>query len=455
MSGPHGFEAALFGDDELAAMFSDAAAVRRMLEVETALARAQAALGMIPLEAARGIEAGLAGFDVDMAKLRAGVARDGMPVPALTAQLRAALSDDAAQWLHFGSTSQDIIDTGLILQLKDALLLIEDRLEALIDTLCALARTHSRSVMLARTRSQAALPTTFGLKAACWLAPLVRHRHRLAELRARVLLVQCGGAAGTLAAMEGHGVAVMEGLARELDLACPPLPWHAQRDGLLELAGWLASLTGALGKLGQDCVLLAQSEVGELREGEAGGSSTLPQKANPIRGESLVTLARHATGLLANLHSATIQEHERGGAGWSLEWLNLPPLVITCGAALRQAQSLLGSLEIDTDRMRENLARTNGLVLAEAASFALRRHLPREEAQRAVKAAAREVMESGRHLMDVLAERTTAPVRWDLERDPLRHVGEAEALIERVLSEVERSRASKERGAASIRTKGA
>ena len=194
--------------------------------------------------------------------------------------------------------------------------------------------------MVARTRFQQAIPTTFGLKVAGWLAPLLRHRQRLAELLPRLLVVQLGGAAGNLAALGDRGVEVMEDLARELGLACPPMPWHSQRDGLIELAGWLSLVTGSLGKLGQDVLLLAQNEVGEIREADGGGSSTMPQKSNPIRAEALVTLARSNATLVAGMHQAALHAHERDGAAWQLEWKILPDMVLAAGSALGHATAL-------------------------------------------------------------------------------------------------------------------
>ena len=425
---------ALFADPETAAGFSDAAQVRAMLEVEAALARVQGRLGVIPADAARRIAAAAAELSFDPAALGPGTASAGVPVPALVAALRDGLDCEAAHYLHWGATSQDIVDSGLVLRLRGVLDHLEARLTALIDQLAALAEAHRTSVMAARTRSQQATPTTFGLKAAGWLAPLLRHEERLVELRRRLLVVQFGGAAGTLAALGERGPEVAEALAAELGLAAPVLPWHSQRDTIAELAGWLSLVTGSLGKFGQDLVLLAQSEVGEVRLGPGGGSSTMPQKANPVAAETLVALARLNAGLLASVHQAMIQEQERGGAGWSLEWLTLPQMAVAAGAALRHAGRLADSLEVDGRRMVRNLDAGNGLVLAEAASFALAAHMPRTRAQDLVKAACAEAAASGRHLMDVLAARSDAPLDWQALKDPAGYLGAADAFIDRVLA---------------------
>lgn len=427
----------LLSDEEIAPLFSDAAAIARMQAFEAALARVEGRLGIIPAEAAAAIDGALAKIILSPEALTEGTANAGVPVPALVAALRAEMAPEAGQYLHWGATSQDVTDTALVLALRDALEILERRLEETIEKLALLAEQHRGAVMAARTRSQQALPTTFGLKVANWLAPLQRHRARLRELRPRLLTLQFGGAVGTLSALGARGTEVMEALAAELDLACPDIPWHVQRDGLAEFAGWLSLVTGSLGKMGQDIVLLSQSEVGEVREaapGSArGGSSTMPQKANPVSGEALVTLAGLNANLVPALHQALLQEQERGGAAWQLEWMTLPQMVVGTGAALRHAVFLAENLQVDAARMRANLEASQGLLLAEAATFALAEHLPRPEAQALVKEACKEALASGRHLMDLLAERCEAPVDWERMRDPANYLGVAEELVQRVL----------------------
>ena len=427
----------LFGDPEIAALFDDAASVRAMARVEAALAIAEAELGIVPMRAADRIAAAVEDFSADLDALGTGSEQAGVPVIEFVRQFRAHVGGDAAQWVHWGATSQDIVDTALVLQLRGALALIADRLNAVIAGLARLADAHRGTVMAARTRYQQALPISFGLKCAGWLLPLVRCRERLPEMRNRLLTVQFGGAAGTLAALDTRGVAVMEALAAELDLTCPPLPWHAQRDSVAEFGSWLSLVTGALGKLGQDAVLLAQTEVGEIDEsagGGRGGSSTMPQKANPVTGEALVAAARLNAGLLGTLHQAQIQEHERGGVGWQMEWATLPTMVVTAGAALAKTTALLDRLSVSAGRMRGNLGPENGLILAEAATFALAQHMPRPDAQALVKEAARAVIAGGGHLVDALQARSSAPVDWDRLRDPACYMGSNDALIDRALA---------------------
>ncbi|MEK9661728.1 MAG: 3-carboxy-cis,cis-muconate cycloisomerase [Alphaproteobacteria bacterium] len=428
----------LFSTPEMRALFDDGARVAAMVRVEVALAAAEAKAGVIPVEAADAIATAAAGFEPDLAAIGAGSETAGVPVPALVAQLRSAVGGDAAQWVHWGATSQDIVDTALVLLLRAAVAVMDARLAGLTERLAELARAHRDTAMLARTRLQQAAPTSFGLKLAGWRAPLVDHRARLAELEPRLLQVQFGGAAGTLAPLGDQGIAVLDALAADLDLAAPALPWHTRRDGLAEFAGWLSLVTGSLGKVGLDIGLMSQSEVGELREsGDAarGGSSTLPQKANPVGSEVLVALARHNANALAAMHQVLVAEHERSGMAWSLEWLTLPGMVMAADATLAHAQRIVAELVVDADRMAANIEVSAGLVLAEAASFALAAHLPRVEAQALVKDAAAVAMAEGRHLVDVLAERCDAPVDWAALRDPAGWLGVAGAFIDRALTE--------------------
>ncbi|MCK5620698.1 MAG: 3-carboxy-cis,cis-muconate cycloisomerase, partial [Alphaproteobacteria bacterium] len=237
-----------------------------------------------------------------------------------------------------------------------------------------------------------------------------------------------------LAALGARGVEVMEGMGEELGLAVPAGPWHVRRDNLAEFAGWLSIVTGSLGKMGQDVILLAQSEIAEVRPGAGGGSSTMPQKSNPVACEVMVTAAGLNASLISAMHQATIQEHERGGPGWQLEWLTLPQMAVATGAALNHAIAVIEMLEVDAARMRANLDESNGLILAEAATFALAEHMPRPQAQALVKEACSEVPQSGRTLMEILAGKTDAPLDWDTVADPANYLGSANELIDRILS---------------------
>ena len=419
------------GCAETAALFSDAAEIAAMVRVEAALARVQGRLGLIPLAAGEVIAAALDGVVVDPAALAPATAGSGVPVPALVQALRAIVGGDAAQYLHWGATTQDIVDTGLVLRLDRLCDLLGGRLAAVTAALADQAAAHRDLVMAARTWGQPATPTTFGLRVAGWLVPLIRHRDRLAELRPRLLVVSCGGASGTMAAMGEHGPAAEAALAEALGLGVAAKPWHAERDALAELGGWLSLVTGSLGKMGADLKLMAAA--GTARTGAAGGSSTMPQKANPVGAEALVALARQNAALLGALHGALVHAEERDAGAWAAEWLALPPMAVATGAALRHALELARTLAPDAAAMRAEMAATGGTLLAEAAQFALAAHMPRPEAQALVKAAAAGLA-PGEDLVAALRRRVEAPVDWAALSDPARHIGAAGALIDRVLA---------------------
>lgn len=420
-------------DPETARRFSDAARLRGLARVEEALARACEREGLAPPGAARAVARAAAKVARNPARVGAGAAAAGIAVPAYVALLREAAGTKWAPHVHRGATSQDIDDTAFVLCAADALDSFGERLGRIARRLADLARLHRGTVMAGRTRARQAVPVTFGLRAASWRAPLVRHLERLAELRARLLVVQLGGAGGTLDAFGSRGIRVMERLARELGLGAPPLPWHAQRDGPAELAGWLSMVTGSLGKMGQDLVLLAQTEVDEVRPGPGGRSSSMPQKENPTGPEALVALARMNAALLAAAHQALVHGHERSGAALALEWLALPQMAVCTGAALRHAEALARTMRPDPARMRANLEAAAGTVLAGAARDALAADMPREEADALVRAAAARARRKGTHLLDALAAAGAPEARLAPLRDPLAAAGAAGALVDRAL----------------------
>lgn len=374
----------------------------------------------------------------DIDGLRADIEKSGVPIAALVQQLREAVDGDAATYAHWGATTQDIMDTALVLQARAAFAIIEPALRDLIQALARMANEHRQTLMAARTHSQQALPMPFGLKVANWLAPLLRHRERLAQLKPRLFVLQFGGAAGTLAALGAQGPAVQEALAAELDLGLPLTPWHTQRDNLGELASWLSLLTGSLGKMGQDVILMAQSEVGELRESDdatRGGSSTMPQKRNPIMSELIVAAARHNASLLASMHQALLQEHERGTHGWQVEWLALPQMFALSAMSLNKALFLAHNLVVDAGRMRQNVEASQGVMLAEAAVYVLSPPMPRAEAKRIVRLCVQRAQEQGRHLVDILQEQVKADISWQALHEEA-YFGAAQTFIERVLRAV-------------------
>lgn len=430
----------LLAAGEVAPLFGDEAELAGLVLFEAALALAEGEAGLLdPGEAAairdalvplaggapgafpapeaisgllaragRGEVPGLA----DLASaLAPSVGASGMPVPGLVARLREMVPPAASGRVHFGATSQDAVDTGLVMRLRAALEATCRETARIEARLADLAAAHRETPVLARTRWQGAAPTSLGLKVAGWLDPLLRLGERLDGMRGRVLAVQLGGSVGNRAHMGAAGPAVAEALARRLGLA-PAHPWHAARDRLEELAGWLASLAAACGKIASDVLLMAQGEVGEVRLAATGGSSTLPHKKNPVDAEIAVALARHAAGLPGALHQAAIHAHERDGAAWTAEWLVLPDLAVTAhGTAAVTARTLEG-LSFDTARMAANVAAGGGLAHAESAAFALAAHMPREAAQRRVKAALAEAGAPGFDLLDRLAATTDAPVDW-------------------------------------------
>ncbi|AHK04269.1 MULTISPECIES: 3-carboxy-cis,cis-muconate cycloisomerase [Rhizobium/Agrobacterium group] len=339
----HPFLSGLFGDSEIVELFSARADIDAMIRFETALAQAQAGAGVIEADAADAIVSRLSDFAADTTSLRHGVAKDGVVVPELVRQMRAAVADTAAEKLHFGATSQDVIDTSLMLRLKAAAEIIAARLGRLIDTLGDIAARDGSNPLTGYTRMQAAIAITVGDRVASWIDPLERHLVRIDTFLQHGFAVQFGGAAGTLEKLGDNAGAVRADLAKWLGLSDRP-QWHSQRDGIAELANLLSLVTGTLGKFGQDIALLA--EVGaEIRMSGGGGSSAMPHKQNPVNAETLVTLARFNAVQISALHQSLVHEQERSGAGWMLEWLSLPQMVTATGSSLLIAERLAGQID--------------------------------------------------------------------------------------------------------------
>lgn len=394
---------ALFGDHETEALFSDRAEIEAMLRVEGALARVQGALGLIPAEAASRLDRASRETRIDPAALAVQVGTDGVPVPALLACLRRAVdAPEATQFLHWGATSQDIMDTALALRLRVLLGIWDRRLSDLLGALADLADRHADLPMAARTYGQSAVPTGFGAVVASWGRPLLRHRRRLGDLGGDLLKVSLSGAAGTLSAMGERGPEVRAALAAELGLADPGGSWHAERDGIAAFAAWMAGLLGSLGKMGEDLLLLTQSELGEVRLAGSGGSSTMPQKRNPVGPSVVVALARAGLGAAGVLQGAMLHRQQRDGAAWFTEWLALPPLCLMTGRALSLAMDLTSRLSPEAPAMKRNLEAQAGTIHAEALSFALASRMPRPEAQAALKALSQEALRTGTPLPDLV-----------------------------------------------------
>ncbi len=396
----------LFGDVDTARLFSDSAEIRAMLLVEGALARVQGALGMIPADAAAFIDRASQEVVIDPAALAAETALNGVPVPALLAAFRkAAGATEPMQYLHWGATSQDILDTGLALRLRPMLLQWQARIDGLLSRLGQMSEESATVPMAARTYGQAATPTSFGAVVASWGWPVVGWRDRLSPLRENLLQVSLSGAAGTLSAMGRDGPAVRAALAAELGLSDPGHSWHSDRSGPAQLAAFAAGLAGSLGKLGEDIVLLCQSGIAELTLGDGGVSSTMPQKQNPVGPSALVALARHVIGLGAMVQGAALHRQQRDGAAWFGEWLSLPQMCICTGRMLSLAQEVMASLTPNATAMTQMLNADHGQIHAEALSFALADIMPRPDAQAAVKELCAEAAATGSPLLTLAARR--------------------------------------------------
>jgi 3-carboxy-cis,cis-muconate cycloisomerase len=395
----------LFSDPDTARLFTDTAEVRAMLLVEGALARVQGDLGLIPSDAAAFIHRAAQESQIDPSALAQETGRNGVPVPALLAAFRkSANAPDLMRWLHWGATSQDIMDSALALRLRRVMDLWDARLGLLLAALAALAETHADLPMAARTYGQSATPSTFGAQVAMWGRPLLRHRERLAALRPDVEKVALAGAAGTLSAMGDRGPDVRAALAKALDLHDPGHSWHSERDGIAALAAWTAGVTASLGKMGEDLILLAMSGLSEVRIQGAGGSSTMPQKQNPVGPSVLSALARQVNGLAATLTGAAVHRQARDGAAWFTEWLTVPQLCISTGAALARAVDLAPRIAPDPAAMARVLDADAGTIHAEALTFTLATRMPRPEAEAQVKALIARALETGTDLRALAAQ---------------------------------------------------
>jgi 3-carboxy-cis,cis-muconate cycloisomerase len=345
-----GLLAGLLGDAEISTHFSAEADIAAMVRFEIALARAQATEGVIGAAGADAIERGLDGFEPNMAALHAGVARDGVVIPALVKAMRQAIGMPHGEKVHFGATSQDAIDTSLALRLGDVLAVLDERLRDVVAALRSLEAVQGDVEVMAHTRMQAAIPVTAARKIASWRLPLERHIERLEAVRRDMLVLTFGGAAGTLEKLGDEGAAVRARLADALGLRHIDHPRHSERDGQAALANWLSLVTGSLGKMGQDIALMAQNEVGEVKLAFGGGSSAMPHKQNPVGAEVLVTLARFNATLLAGVHQSLVHENERSGSAWTLEWMLLPQMAVATGAALKNAATLIDGLTFQPHR---------------------------------------------------------------------------------------------------------
>ena len=432
----------MFGTKEMREVFSDRGYLACCLEVEAALARAQASVGMIPAEAARQITGKATIDSLDLDKLRQECEVVGYPILGLVKQLAAACDGDAGGYVHWGATTQDIMDTAVVLQLRQALELVEADLRSCADLLRELALRHRDVPMAGRTHLQHALPVTFGFKAAIWRDPLVRHLQRLEQLRPRVLTGQFGGAAGTLASLGKDGLAVRAALMEELGLREPEITWHVSRDSLAEAVLFTGLVTGSLAKIGTDMMLMMATEFGEAFEPYQhgrGASSTMPQKRNPISSELIVASAKVVRQHCALMLDASVHDFERATGPWHAEWVAIPQSFIATSGALAQTRLMLAGLTIDAGRMESNLNLTGGLIVTEAVMMGLAPAIGRQKAHEVVYDACREVATGSRGLLQVLATDQAVSAHFSEAQlqallDPRNYLGSAGRMVDRAVS---------------------
>jgi 3-carboxy-cis,cis-muconate cycloisomerase len=435
----------LFRSQAVEKVFSNRATLQGMLDFEAALARAEARAGFIPASAAPAIEAKCRAELYDMTALARAAASAGNLAIPLVKQLTLLVAQkekEAARYVHWGATSQDAIDTGRVLQLRQALALITSELDLFAAALGELAHKNRTTLIAARTWMQQALPTTFGLKVAGWLDAIDRHRARLSETQERCLVLQFGGAVGTMAALGARGLDVAANLAKELQLPLPDLPWHSHRDRMVEVATTLGLCCGTLGKLARDISLHTQTEVAEVFEpsaGSRGGSSTMPHKHNPVTCAVVLSAAVRIPPLVSTMLAAMVQEQERGLGGWHAEWETLPDIVRLTAGALHHLTTTVSELEIEPERMRKNLDVTHGLIFAEAVAMALSEKMPRSDAHELVQQASSRARDERRELRSILAQDVVIKANFsepELDRlfTPANYLGVADQFIDRVLA---------------------
>ncbi len=430
------------------AVCDDVAAVQHMLDFEAALARAEAAVGIIPQNAADAIARACKANEFDPEALAEAATQSGNLAIPLVKALTAGVAEadiEAARYVHWGATSQDVIDTATMLSLRAGIDVLLDDVGRAIAGFAKLARQHRNTAGVARTWLQHALPMPFGLKLAEYAAALHRSRLRLRRLRSETLALQFGGAAGTLAALGDKGLQVAERLAQELKLPLPDAPWHTHRDRIAEAASALAILAGSCGKIARDVSLMMQTDVGEAFEPAAegrGGSSTMPHKRNPVAAATALAAAMMAPNLAATIFAAQVQDHERSAGPWHAEWPTLPMLLLITSGALAAIVDIAEGLEVDVGRMRLNLDTTRGLIMAEAVTMALAEKLGKSEAHHLVEAASKKAVAEHKELREVIAADPKVAAELSVEKitklfEPMAYQGVSQALIDRLLASVD------------------
>lgn len=434
----------MFGTAEMRAIFSDEARLQAWIDTEIALAKAQVQLGIIPegvdvaLEKVANIE------NLDIAEMKSDFDRVGFPILPFVKQLNKTCDAETARWIHYGATTQDILDTGMVLQIKKGLVLIELELDAIIVATSKLAEKYKRTVMAGRTFQQLAAPITFGFKAAIWLDEMLRHRERIQQLKERVLVGQCAGAVGTFATMGDKGIAVQKLMMKHLDLKVPAITWHTARDSWAELVGSFAMIAATFAKIANEVAILMRSEVGELSEPfetGRGASTTLPQKRNPISCEPIIAIAPKMRELVGSQLTAMIQEHERGVGQMNIEWMVIPEAFIFMAGSLKHTRFIMENLWVGEKAMRENLTLGGGLLMSESVMMGLASKVGKAKAHHLVYDAAGIAHEKGISLKvalmsepEITKELTEEEI--DLLIDPINYVGCVEEMIEQVLKKV-------------------
>jgi 3-carboxy-cis,cis-muconate cycloisomerase len=432
----------IFSTEAMRRVFSDENRVQKYLDIEAALAKVQARLGIIPREAAEEIVKHCQAAEYDFALLKKQTERIGYPVLPVVQQLVKKCANGVGEWCHWGATTQDITDTATVLQIREALDLVESEIKAISKALAGLAKKYRDTPMAGRSNLQQAVPITFGFKAATLLSGFDRHLQRLKELRPRVLVGEFGGAAGTLASLGKDGLKVQEGLMKELSLGQPAIAWHTMRDAIAETGCFLGLVTGTLGKIATDVKLMMQTEVEEVYEPFAegrGSSSTMPQKRNPISCNYIVACTSMVRQNVAALLDAMVEDHERSTGPWEIEWISVPEIFCLAAGALNQARFLMEGLEVDPARMRENLDLTRGLIVSEAVMMGLGPSLGRQRAHDLVYDICRKTITAKESFLDLLA--ADPDIAKHMKRDelaklvdPSNYLGVAGEMIDRVLA---------------------
>lgn len=436
--------ASLFYQADMTEIFSDHALLKYMIQAEVALAKAQAQVGVIPGSAAAIIAdvantQGIQSIDFENLAIATGLAGNiAIPfVKQFTAAVK-AVDEDASRYVHWGATSQDILDTACILQARDALDVVEFQLRHAYAVSLELAEKYRAEVMIGRTWLQQALPITFGHKAARWASSFKRDLDRLEQMKARVLTAQLGGAVGSLASLLDQGSTVVEAYAAQLNLSVPTCTWHGERDRIIETAGFLAIVVGNTGKMARDWSLMMQTEIAEVFEPTAkgrGGSSTMPHKRNPVAAASILAAANRVPALMSSMYQSMVQEHERSLGAWHAEWLALPEIFQLCAGALQRTVEVLQGLEVNSKNMQRNIATTQGLIMAEAVMMALAPKMGRLNAHHLVEKACQQAVAEQSHLQDIVS--SFAEVKQHFSTDELTRIFKPESYLGNIQDQID------------------